>query len=195
MALTQTPTSELEAINRMLATIQQAPVSSLANISGLADASIAQTTLHEVNREVQTEGWHWNTEYDYPLIPAVDKTITLPTDCLDVDSYGDSADYDVAMRNGKLYDRYNRTYEFTETIKVELIKFLPFEQLPEPARLFIMIRACRLFANKMMASETIEQFTAEDEARARARMKSKEAQNADYNILSGNTWALDIWNR
>lgn len=194
MALTQTPTSELEAVNRMLATIMQSPVSSLADISGLADASIAQTTLHEVNREVQTEGWQWNTEYDMTLTPDIDGYIDLPTDCLDVDSYGDDVNADVVMRAGRLYDRYNRTYVFTDTIQVEMIKFLPFADLPEPARLYIMIKACRTFANKMLGSETIEAFTEADELRARSKMTAKEAENADYNVL-WNYPALGIWYR
>ena len=55
-------TTELEAVNIMLSSIGEAPVNSLS--SGLVDAELAQTTLHNVSREVQAAGWSFNTEYN-----------------------------------------------------------------------------------------------------------------------------------
>ena len=46
-------TTELEAVNIMLSSIGEAPVNSLS--SGLVDAELAQTTLHNVSREVQAQ--------------------------------------------------------------------------------------------------------------------------------------------
>ena len=54
-------TTKLEAINTMLSVIGEAPVSSFeANATG--DVAIAKNILDEVLQEVQTRGWHWNTE-------------------------------------------------------------------------------------------------------------------------------------
>ena len=48
-------TTELEAINIMLAAIGEAPVSSLTGLLP-QDVAIAQSTLVETNRAVQSEG-------------------------------------------------------------------------------------------------------------------------------------------
>uniref|UniRef100_UPI0040473467 hypothetical protein n=1 Tax=Shewanella sp. TaxID=50422 RepID=UPI0040473467 len=53
-------TSKLDAVNTMLSSIGEAPVSSLS--SGLIEAEIAETILDTIDREVQSMGWHFNTE-------------------------------------------------------------------------------------------------------------------------------------
>jgi len=49
-------TSKLDAVNTMLSSIGEAPVSSLS--SGLIEAEIAETILDTIDREVQSMGWH-----------------------------------------------------------------------------------------------------------------------------------------
>ena len=53
-------TTKLDAVNTMLSAIGEAPVNSLS--SGLIEAEIAETILDTVNTEVQSMGWHFNTE-------------------------------------------------------------------------------------------------------------------------------------
>ena len=60
-ALTLTPQTELDAVNAMLLSIGQAPVSTLS-VTGLKDVSFAQYILHSVSREVQLKGWEFNTD-------------------------------------------------------------------------------------------------------------------------------------
>ena len=58
------PTSmtELEAVNVLLTTIGEQPINSFWNQT--TDVTIARQVLNEVNREVQSQGWHFNTETD-----------------------------------------------------------------------------------------------------------------------------------
>ena len=64
--MTVDATTELESINIMLAAIGEAPVNSLTGTLPV-DVKIAQETLTEVNKEVQSEGWAFNTEIDVTL--------------------------------------------------------------------------------------------------------------------------------
>ena len=57
-------TSKLEAVNQMLSTIGQSRVASLQT-SG--EAYEAEKVLEEVDKAVQTEGWHFNRFFDEPL--------------------------------------------------------------------------------------------------------------------------------
>ena len=66
MASITTRTTELEAVNTMLSTIGEAPVNSLTG-SLPTDASMAKNILNEVNREVQSGGWKFNTSYKSTL--------------------------------------------------------------------------------------------------------------------------------
>ena len=78
-------TTELESVNIMLAAIGESPINSLTGTLPV-DARLAQATLTETNKDVQSEGWSFNTEIDVTLTrDAVSKQIALSTDVLRVD--------------------------------------------------------------------------------------------------------------
>ena len=77
-------TSKLDAINTMLSAIGEAPVSSLS--SGLIEAEIAESILNTVDREVQSMGWHFNTELNKSFAQDTNGEIILPADILRADS-------------------------------------------------------------------------------------------------------------
>lgn len=181
---TLVPTTELEAVNIMLATIGEAPVSSL-EVSGLTDVAIAKQVLSEVSRAVQTKGWHFNSEVEYPLVPNSDGFIVPPTNTLRVDTNKFYCDYDVVQRGNRLYDRGNRTYVFPETLKVDLILLLAFEEIPEAVRYYITIRAARLFQRRILGAEYTERYTEADEMAALVTMQEAEGDTGDANVLTG----------
>ena len=76
-------TTELECINIMLAAIGEAPINSLVGTLPV-DARIAQSTLTEVNKSVQSEGWSFNTETDVTLTRDGSNHVNLPADVLRV---------------------------------------------------------------------------------------------------------------
>ena len=161
MTTVLTPTSELEAINTILSVIGESPISSLSEVSSVADAVTAQSILSEVSRQVQTKGWHFNTEKDFELTPdTYNKEILVPTNALRVDSMGDDREMDVVQRGNKLYDRKKHTFQFDKSIKCDLVVLLPFDQLPQAARHYITIKAARIFQSRTVGSEALYQFTA-----------------------------------
>jgi len=180
-----TPTTELEAINTMLTTIGESPVNTVED-SGLLDVVIARQILHTTSREVQARGWHFNTEKNFPLQPTVDGTIVLPATVLRVDTVGEYSDIDVVVRGNRLYDRRNHTYTFKKPLNVDMVVLLPFEQLPEAARIYITIRASRIFQERVVGSETLSAFSQQDEIRALAALRDMDTETADYNVLKDN---------
>ena len=50
----------------MLAGIGGAEATTLEDET-IEDATMALSNLRQVSREFQTTGWHFNTDYDYPL--------------------------------------------------------------------------------------------------------------------------------
>ena len=81
MATLTTRTTHLEAINTMLSTIGEAPVNSLTG-SLPTDASMAKNILDEVNREVQSGGWKFNTSYKATLSRNTDNKIPVANDTM-----------------------------------------------------------------------------------------------------------------
>lgn len=184
MALSMT--TELDAVNIMLGTIGESPINSLDAATGVVDAVTARSILAEVSVQVQEEGWHFNTDYEFDLTPTNDGTIFVPGNAIEVDTSPYSRDYDVAIRGNRLYDRTNKTYVFTEPLKADLTILLEFNELPQAARHYITVRSARVFQNRVVGSQILQAFTAQDEALALRAMKRYEARTADYNILTSN---------
>lgn len=181
-----TPTTELEAVNAMLAAIGEAPINSLIQ-SGLADAILAQTILGQVCREVQSRGWQFNTETEFPITANVNKTISVPQNAIEI-SIADSmkVNWLITQRAGKIYDLTNHTFSIGQTLKFNIKWLFTFEDCPEAFRWYVTVRAARMFIDRTVGNETIHGYAESDETTALAVLKQSEALTADYNILVGN---------
>jgi len=192
---TLTATTKLEAINAMLAAIGQAPVNTLTG-SGSLDTSVAIQTLDRVNREVQSRGYHWNTDKAYTLTPdGTTGKITALGTMLQVDTVGNSINVDIIKRGAFFWDRINHTFVFTAPIKADIVWLLDFEDIPEAARVYIYTRAGRLFADGRVGSQTIDSFTRADEAVAKAMLKKAEGKTMKGNVLTGNNTVARVMDR
>lgn len=173
----------------MLATIGEAPINSLTQ-PGLVDAITAQSILSQVSRAVQTRGWYFNTETEYPLAVGTDTTITVPTNTLRCSvAKSLEASWDVVWRGTQLYDRQNHTNLFPtapKPFKVDITFLFTFEQLPESARTYIYIRAARVFCDRVVGTSDAHGFNLQDEQAALGVLKEDDAEDGDYNILTGN---------
>ena len=177
-------TTQLDAVNTMLSIIGEPPINSITGTSR-ADALIAVNILNEVSREVQNAGWHFNTEKNVEFQPNTNKEIPLADNIVrvDLEDENQSTTVDVVVRGSKLYNRYSRSYLFDSSIKATTIYLLEFEELPQAARQFIMIRAGRIFGDRMVGSEKHHGFTMVDEFKALSDLKEYECDTGDYSIF------------
>jgi len=184
-------TTELEAVNAMLSAIGESPVNSLVSMTSV-DAITAYSVLKNVNRSVQIQGWFFNLEKEYTLTPNLNGQLDLPTNTLAMDSSSESSNYEAIQRGLKVYDKKNHTYIFAEALKVDIIVLLAFEEIPEAARTYITQRASRMFQDRTLGSDSLHSFHREDEYQALTTLRLMESENADYNILSGNSSTSQI---
>ena len=183
--MTVAATTELECINIMLAAIGEAPVNSLTGTVPV-DVRLAQSTLTEVNKQVQAEGWSFNTEIDVTLTRNASNNIVLGTDVLRVDAQThDHPSIDPIQRGLKLYDRKKNTFVFDEDLKCTVVYFRSFDELPEQARSYMTIKAARIFVDRLVSDQSLRTYTQEDEIRARSVLMETDLSNADHNILIG----------
>lgn len=174
------PTSmtELEAVNVLLTTIGEAPVNTLTG-NQVTDVTVAKQVLLEINREIQSQGWHFNTEYGVKLAPDNNKNILIPADTARIDAQ----DYNVVIRESKLFDLRERTYEFTGIINVDIVYFQDFSVLPDVAKRYITARAARIYSDRLLNSETIHQMSLRDERSALVDLRQYEGETADYSMM------------
>ncbi len=179
----EAPTTELGAINIMLAAIVMAPINSLVGTL-TADVSLAQKILTITSREIQSAGWHFNTEFNWPLALDVNGKIPLADNIMrvDVDRVSFNS-VDVVARGKFLYDKMTRSFVFKNAQKANVVLFLPFEDLPEAARYYIAVKASRKLQDKVIGSDTLDGFDRSDELEAKAIFTEAEGDNADHSIF------------
>ena len=180
-----TKTTELEAVNTILSTIGEAPLSTLTG-SLPVDGTTAKNILSEINREVQSAGWHFNTHYKVDLTRDSNNKIPIALDALRVELHSkyDKSSYDVVQRDNYLYNLAKNTDVFDQDFEDNtIIYLLEFEKLPEQARRYITIRSARVFHDRTLGANTIHKFSSEDEARSLAVLKQAEAATADHTIF------------
>ena len=179
-------TSELEAVNKVLRMMGEAPVNSLAGQFGLAKQ--AHDTLKETSRQIQSEGWSFNTDYERDLVRTVGTDeIELSSDIsrVRIDPY-EYPDYEVVQRGLKLYDRRNNTSIFSEDLKADVTYILSWTDLPEHARQYIMTRAGRVLQDQILGSADLTQINITSEAEAKAQFLEEETNAGDHNMIRGN---------
>lgn len=186
-------TTELECINIMLAAIGEAPINSLIGTLPV-DARIAQSTLTEVNKSVQSEGWSFNTETDVTLTRDGSNHVNLPADVLRVDAnIHQHPTIDPIQRGLKLYDRQNNKFEFDEDLICTVVYFRDFNEIPEPARYYMNIKAARIFVDRLVSDQGLRTYTQEDEVRARSILMETDLANGDHNMLRGDPSLTNIF--
>jgi hypothetical protein len=180
--------TELEAVNTMLSAVGEPPINSL-DAQKNADAAIARNILKEVNREIQTHGWHFNTQRDVSFSPdSTTKEILVGDNVvridIDITSVGTSYDErDITQRGNKLFNRTDNTYEFTSDVKATVTYLFDWDELPEPFKNYVTVRSARIFQDRMVGSQAHHGFSQQDEYRALALLKEFQSDTADHSIF------------
>jgi len=171
---------ELPAVNQILQSCGQAPVTTLDQTN--PDVAIAYQTLLEVSREVQAEGWSFNKEYFYELTPDNNNRISIPNNMLQVDLSHNAAnmDKDVIRRSGKLYDKANHTYTFTEKVECDITWLFDWVDLPIPIADFITARAASIVSSRIVGDNNQYAILQQKEAFTRAMALEYECNQGDY---------------
>ena len=180
---------ELDAVNQILSSVGQAPVTTLDLQN--PEVGIVLNTLREVNKNIQAEGWVFNTEHHYKLTAdSVTFEILYPQNALQIDTskYTHFDDYDPVRRNGKLYDLNEHTYEWKDgsdprEITCDIIWYWDFTEVPPAVQSYITARAARLCAIRMVGDQEIYALLEQEETAARAGALEYETKQGDYSIF------------
>ena len=185
---TTNATEELPAVNQILSSVGQAPVTTLDQTN--PDVAIAYDTLLQVSKEVQSEGWTFNTELNYETTTDGNKQLVVPNNWLQVDLSSSDNSYgtkNFVRRDGKLYDRYNHTFELTdnasEEIILDIIWLFDWVDLPSPIQNFITARSATIVSSKIVGDGQQFQILQQRETYCRAMAMEYECNQGDYTFF------------
>jgi len=176
---TTNATQELPAINQILTSCGQAPVTTLDQTN--PEVAIAYATLLQVSREVQSEGWTFNKEYHYEFNKDNNNEILIPNNIIQIKltENAQNRPYDAVRRSGKLYDRQNHRYTWEYSpIECDVTWEFDWVDLPEPIQNYITARASTLVSGRIVGDD--DQYT-----RLRAQEQEMRAMANEYETQQG----------
>jgi len=187
--------NKLQSVNTLLSIIGEAPVPSLSDVgtNTITDAALANNTLDEIDRDVQAEGWQFNTDCQVKIQRDQKMHYVVPSNALAVlFSPNRYNNHQYVVRGGKVYDRKTQTYEIGPTdnpqpiIADQMVMRLEWDELPHAAQQYITIRAARIYSDRYINSNVIYTYTSQDESYARAQLIRHEENSLNNNLLWGN---------
>tara|TARA_R100000406_G_scaffold57876_1_gene39964 strand:+ start:1273 stop:1887 length:615 start_codon:yes stop_codon:yes gene_type:complete len=175
--------TELSAVNSILGSIGQSPVTSLDFTN--PEISFIHNLLREVNVDVQNEGWAFNTEYHVTYSPDTNGYFVIPPNVIrfDVHDNQNIKTTDVVKRNGRLYDKYNHTDVFTSDLSLDVVTLYEFSDLPSVFQRYITYRAAGRAAAQLVANPQLVELLSTQEAQARAACMEYECDQGDHTFM------------
>lgn len=197
--------TELQAINRMLAGIGQSPITQ-AGLDNAAnpDVAIAKETLYEVSRQIQSEGWAFNKEYNVIMAPNTAGKIAITGDIMQIDAsefnyrgnpnrgnyYTAStstavtnANMDLIIKNNFLYDKRNKTDIFQQPVQCTVIYYREFVNTPPAIQYYIVDAATARLCQRIIGDTQMYQMLQERTMEARTYALQYETEQGDYSFF------------
>ena len=184
---TNAVSTELDAVNQILSSVGQAPVTTLDLQN--PEVFTAVNTLREQSRQVQNEGWSFNTERGYTLVrDSSTNKIAYPSNMLAIDANIEKHQdkYDLVPRNGFVYDKHDHTFIFTEDLRADVLWYFDFQFLPPAIQAYITAKAARMCATKMVGDRELNALLQEQQAATRAAVIEEECNQGDYTMFGFN---------
>ena len=175
--------TELSAVNSILGSIGQSPITTLDFTN--PEISFIHNLLREVNVDVQSEGWSYNTETNYKFTPDVNGFFQVPSNVIRYDIHDGQSirTKDVVVRDGRLYDKVQHTDVFTSDLYLDIVTLYEFNDLPSVFKRYITYRAAGRAAAQLIANPQLVQLLATQEAQAKAACIEYECDMGDHSFM------------
>ncbi len=187
-------TTELDAVNEMLSSINEAPVNSLEGAL-TTDVASARNLLNVVRKEVQARAWWFNTDERVILEPDAQEEIGVGPEIIRVDGTPGLEFVQFILRGRKLYNRADKNFKFKTSVTADTTTLLVWDEVPPVCQRYIVVRSSRLLADRLVGSGASHQFSLKDEADALRDLKQWDAEHAGYNVMNNNRSLFDSLNR
>ena len=154
------------------------------------DVAIAYNALQEVVREVQSEGWSFNTERNYDKLQpdSSTKKILIPNNIIQADlspDYPANLGRNVVNRGGYMYDTIAHTdvWDVDETLYFDVLWEWEYKNLPQPIQAYIVARAAAVVSSRVVGDPTQYQILQQKEAFTRAMALEYDCNQGDHSFF------------
>ena len=191
--------TELSAVNSILGSIGQSPVTTLGTVTTdstpqgqeivntYANPEIAMIhgLLMEVSKDVQNEGWHFNKQDNKKVSPDSNGNFSIPNNYLRYDVHEGLYDrnLDVVRRNGKLFDNVKDTYVFTSDLYFDITYLFDFNDLPPAIQRYIIARTSVRAATQLVSNPDLVKLLQLQEAQTRATALEYDCEQGDHTFF------------
>lgn len=173
----------LDAVNRIMPKLNERPVTSVTQKH--PTLAILLPIIDNARRQLLMQKW-WFNAYNYEAFPDPSKHIYMG---LDVISFTPKKP-GVVVRGKRLYNLAERTYEFNESVKGEVVEDLEFDLLPESAAQAVFYCALvEMFTTDIGMSKELALW-AQQEEKARTALLSEHLRQKKHS-----TRKLPAWRR
>ena len=190
MAIQISTDTELSAVNSILGSIGQSPITSLTPSGGVdplanPEISFVKNLLDEANKDIQTCGWTFNSEYRVLKSPDTNGNYLIPANAILYDISDGQIDRstNVVRKHGKLFDTINQTYVFTSDYYFDIVSLLPFDDVPPAIQRYIIARASVRAATQLVSNADLVKLLATQEEMTKANALEYETQQGDHNFM------------
>ena len=186
MAIQISTDTELSAVNSILGSIGQSPITAIDDTALLnPEISFIRNLLEEVSKDVQTKGWHFNTILGKKIEPDSNGNFLIPADAIlfDISEGQIDRQRDVVRKNGKLYDLIHETDVFTQGFYFDIVSLYQFTDVPPAIQRYIISRAAVRAATQLVSNTELVKLLQLEEAQARANALEYETEQGDHNFM------------
>ena len=191
--------TELSAVNSILGSIGQAPVTTLGavttdvtnsgqeivNTFANPQIAIIHNLLMEVTKDVQNEGWHFNKQDNKKKSPDGNGNFLIPNNYLRYDVHGGLYDrnLDVVRKNGKLWDNVKDSDVFTGDLYFDITYLLDFNDVPPAIQRYIIARASVRAATQLVSNPDLVKLLQLEEAQTRSTALEYDCEQGDHTFF------------
>lgn len=169
-----------DGINQILQIIGEQTLPDGQSITDIYEAEQASLLIDVTKSEVLSEGWSFNSEDNWPLVPDTSGYIQIPYGALRVDP-SDGSKY--IRRDGKLYNTTTKSFKFTTKVSCDVVWDVEFDLLPPIMQQYIVLKAGRILYQRLIGYNELLSVLKTDEQEARMRLDLHEDDVNDYNIF------------
>lgn len=181
----------LEVVNDCLATMGEAPLNSLTEPHEFKGS--AQRLLARSNKNIQAIGWWCNLE-TVTYSPNPNGQVQLPGDCIKWQSgvresktltRGFAKPW-IVQRGSRLYDTRAGSFTITEEVTGEIVRLIPFEDLPPVLNEYVASQTILRFQSNFDADNSKRAELTENWRIARLEARAEQIRQSAVNLRASN---------
>lgn len=171
--------TELDVINDMLASLGESPLNAIDEDHPLVASGVRK--LRVANAREQAKSWWFNRE-QVTIQPDPDTGFTyVPGDTLSIDPV--SSWTHLVQRGRRLFDPSGKGYKIGKAVTVNLVREIPFEDLPTMAQAYISLAAQEDFQKDYDADRLKYEQIMSQKREAFLVLRAEDIRNAGVNLL------------